>query len=139
MYSRCVVWCRGWDSNPQHRPTLPRLRFLRSLSPSFSFLVRGISFCANESLAGDEKVESKTGSLSSLRKAFVRGPLEEPSGSAEGKLFPVWQSESLESCEKKNSVGIEAALLLSELRDSIYCKVIPVFSAIFLFFEEAPF
>jgi hypothetical protein len=115
------------------------LRFLRSLSPSFSFLLRGISFCANKSLAGDEKLESKTSSLSSLRKDFVRRSLEKPSGATEGKLSSMWQSESLEGCEKKNSLWIEAALLLSELRASIYGKVIAVSSASFLFFEEALF
>jgi hypothetical protein len=134
-----LYWCRGWDLNPQHCPTSPRLRFLRSLSPSFSFLLRGISFCANKSLAEDEKIESKTSSLSSLRKDFVRGPLEKSGGSTEGKLSSMWQSESLESCEKKNSHRSKAALLLSELRDSIYCKVVAVFFAIFLFFEEALF
>ena len=122
--------------NPQHGPTSPRLRFLRSLSPSFSFLLRGISFCANKSLAGDEKFESKSSQLSSLRKNFVRRPMEKPSGSAEGKLSSMWQSEGLESCEKTNSLRHKAALLLSELWASIYSKVVAVFFSTFLFCEE---
>ena len=130
------MWCRGWDLNPQRSQSIASLSFLpQSFSLFFSFL-RGISFCANKSLAGDEKLESKNSQLSSLRKNFVRGSLEKPIGTAEGKLSPVWQSESLESGEKKNSLWIEAALPLSELWSSVYCKVVAVFSAIFLFFEE---
>ena len=123
-------------------PTLPYIAtFAFSPQPFslFFFLLRGIPFCANKSLAGDEKLESKDSPLSSLRKSFVRRPLEKSSGSIEGKLSSMWQSESLESCEKKNSHGIEAALLLSKLWASVYCKVVAVSSASSLFFEEASF
>jgi hypothetical protein len=133
----------GFEPSPDSRETsltIATLSFLRSYFPFFSFF-NGSKVLAKESLAGDERYESKSSQLPLLWQVLARRSLEweKPNELGECCLSSMWWAKSLERRKTIYKFRSVATLSVQRLCPSFFTLVaiLFVFFPFFFVFMEA--